>query len=94
MKVEQPKSAKPRTGVHRYWVCYQPKDDPFTHIRDFDNYDDAVELFNAIRVLHREFEIPVRINLTEFPNAPRDISGSMVLLNVNTVEGEKFENTP
>lgn len=82
--MEQPRSAEPLTGVHNYWVCYQPKDDPFTHIRDFDEYDAAVEFYNAVRVLHREMRIPVRINLTKFPNAPKDISGSVKLLELDT----------
>lgn len=90
IKMDAKKSAKKWSGVHNYWVCYQPKGDAFTHIRDFDNYDDALEFFNAVKVLHRENEIPVRIELTRFPDAPNTIGGSEKILFLdNTKDDEK-----
>lgn len=88
--MEVKKSAKPLSGVHRYWVLYQPKGDAFTHIRNFDEYEDALELFNAVRVFHREYEIPVRIELREFQSYKEGhIGNSVNLLEVNTAIEEE-----
>ena len=80
IKMDAKKSAKKHSGVHNYWVCYQPKGDPYTHIRDFDEYEDALEFFNAVKVLHRENEIPVWIELRMFPDAPKTIRDSEQVL--------------
>ena len=48
-----------------YWVCYQPKDDPFTHIRYFVTLEDAEEFFEIVYRFYLESDTPVYINLRD-----------------------------
>ena len=53
-----------RSGA--FWVMYQPAGDYLTHIRYFDTYEEADRVFEAVRIFHDEFDIPVRIEMRDF----------------------------
>ena len=78
--MEQPKGYMRGKGG-KYWVLYQPKDDVFTHITYYYTYEDALEMYTAIKVFHRERQIPVRIELDELATHKRLLE-------------QKIENTP
>lgn len=78
--MEQPKGYMRGNKGGKYWVLYQPKDDAFTHITYYYTYEDALEMYNAVKVFHRERQIPVRIELAELP--------------YRKILEQKIENTP
>lgn len=76
-----------RRGWHKYTVMYQPEGDPFTHGQNFDTYEDALEYFNAVKVVQREeYGKSLWIYLTENPE-DRMIGGTK-LIYYNNIEGD------
>ena len=75
--MEKPKHTG-KYGVSKYSVTYRVEGEPLIKAMHFDKPEDAKEYFNAVRVLHREQEIPVVIKLTHYPDAPNTINGAEV----------------
>lgn len=76
-------------GIHKYTVRYQTKDDRLNHGRSYDNYEDALEFFNAVKVFHREFEKPLWVYLQEnFYSPDNRMIGETKLIYYNNIEGD------
>ena len=54
-----------------FMLVYQPKGDPFTHIVNYGNYEEALDMFYTIKKFHAAFKKPVRIDL--YDNRPKAI---------------------
>lgn len=48
------------------YVCYQPKGDPFTHMRNFATIEDGLEFSEVVERFHLEFDIPVYITVWSY----------------------------
>ena len=76
-------------GIHKYTVRYQAEDDRLNHGRSYDNYEDALEFFNAVKVFHREFEKPLWVYLQEnFYSPDNRMIGETKLIYYNNIEGD------